>query len=721
MYIIKLYYYCIRKKSWKQLLLSVGILVMNFLRKRRLKVDIVFVFTCLIIATVIGITSFVYFQNKQVILELVERGFASESQMVLNATNSYMQAVQNTVQIATKIFDMPDVKLSVDSREAQYLLNAVRVQKQLELFYYGDEGGNFLQAAILGDIIYIKQIKRVEKKAVTLFHYFDKNFKVRKKETITDSGYDPRVRPWYKGAKSTATIFWTNPYIFFENGKPGITVACPIYDKDKKLKGVIAGDITLCGLSDFLDKASLSRNSISFMTDGSGKLLACSGDIEIVSKKNGKLKRLMPYELKIPQMTLAVRYYQDNKKGTFSYKYNGKRYLAYFTRIPDTFGRNWLFATIAPEDDFIGPIKKTLHTTILLALLGLMIAVLVAILLARQISQPIEKLATEIMNIRNFEFSSDDGIKSHIYEIQQMNEAVQAMKNSLQAFQLYVPATLVRQLIDSGEPVTIGGQSRELTVFFSDIANSTTIAEDIPPKDLMLQLSDYFDVMTEVIEAECGGTIDKFIGDAVMAFWGAPISNDEHAILACRAALKCQKKVAELNEKWQAEGKYPFVTRIGINTGYMIVGNMGSKRRMNYSVIGDEVNLASRLEKVNKIYGTNIVISKGTHRYVRNEFVCRPIDQIAVKGKLQGIMIYELMAEKGTSEVQSIENMAKRFHAGYELYLKRKWREAQSIFSELLEEFPDDRVCKIYIERCSQFIQKEPDPNWSGVSKLSDA
>ncbi len=694
---------------------------MKLFERRTLRVDIVFVFTSLVILTAVGITSFVYLHNKTAILELVKKSFDSEAKMVLNATNSYLQTVQDTVEIATQVFNKPDIKLTVNSKEAKYLLNAVKTQKQLELFYYGDESGNFLQAAILGDIIYVKQIKRINNKAVTLFNYYDKDFKLIRTENIEDSGYDPRVRPWYKGAKNTGKTFWTNPYIFFENGKPGITVSCPIYDKYKKLKGVVAGDITLDGLSVFLNGASLSNNSISFMIDSSGKLIACSGGHKIVSKRNGKLKRLMPFELGIPAIKLATRYYLDNHNNIFSYNVNGEQYLAYFTKIPNKFGRNWIFAIVAPESDFTAPIKETLRTTILLAILGLMLAVLAAILLARQISQPIERLAQEIVKIKNFEFDTTDEVKSHIYEIQQMSESVKIMKNSLKAFQLYVPATLVRQLINSGEPVTIGGQSRELTVFFSDIANSTTIAENIAPKDLMLQMSDYFDVMTQVIETECNGTIDKFIGDAVMAFWGAPISNDQHAILAAKAALRCRREIDKLNEKWEKEGKYPFITRIGINTGYMIVGNMGSKKRMNYSVIGDEVNLASRLEKINKFYGTNIIISKGTHRYVQNDFICRPIDQIAVRGKHQGIMIYELMAQKeDTPEAQKAEKLARKFQQAYELYLKRQWQEAKTIFAELLEEFPDDKVSQIYIERCEQFIVNEPDPYWSGISKIPE-
>jgi adenylate cyclase len=690
---------------------------MKLFKKRTFKVDIVLVFTFMIVLTVVTITSFVYFKNKASTLKLVQLNFRKEADAVLTKTENYMQSAQVTAEIATRVFDKPELKLTINSRESAYLLNAVKNQQPIELFYYGDEAGNFLQAGILGKNIYTKQIRRINGKAVTDLNYFDSNFNLKNSKSEADSKYDPRVRPWYKGAKTTGKTFWTEPYIFAENGKPGITVACPVYNKDKSLKGVVAADITLDGLSEFLKEIDISNTSIAFIIDETGKLLAYADPAKMTVDLNGKITRLAPYELKIPELTAGIRHYQDKTEKSFSYGVQGVNYLACFASFPEAFGKKWLFAVIATEDDFLGPIKNTLRITMLLSISGLIVAVLAAFLLARQVSRPIEKLAAEILKVKNFNLDETADINSHIHEIQAMDSAINGMKNSLRAFRLYVPATLVKQLIASGEKVTIGGKSRELTVFFSDIEDFTSITENISPKDLMLQLSDYFDVMTKIIEQE-SGTVDKFIGDAVMAFWGAPISNEEHAIMACRAALKCQQIIGEFNKNWEAEGKYPFRTRMGINTGYMIVGNMGSRQRMNYSVMGDGVNLASRLEMLNKIYSTSIIISKGTHRYVQNQFVTRTIDQITVKGKSQSVVIYELMAEKGTPDATRLAPLAERFEQAYKLYLKRDWQQAKSMCETLLEEFPDDQVSAIYIERCTNFIEHEPDPSWSGISKL---
>lgn len=690
---------------------------MKSFKKRTFKVDIVFVFTFLIVLTVVIITSFVYLKNKTATLKLVQLNFTNEVDAVLNKTDNYLRNAQATVEIATKVFDKSKLDLNLNCQETAYLLKAVMTQKQVELFYFGDEAGNFIQAGIVGDEIYTKYINRVDDKAVTSYNYFDRKLKLKNHNIEADSKYDPRTRPWYKGAKATGQTFWTAPYIFFANGKPGITVACPIYNKDKTLKGVVAADITLDRLSEFIKALAISKNSLALIIDDTGKLVAYSAPAKMTSVNHGTITRLAPHELKIAELTAGLRRYQDNPEPAFSYDVQGTKYLGCFARFPDNFDKKWLFAVIAPEDDFLGPMKDTLHRTMGLSLLGLIIAVIAAFLLARQISRPIEKLAQEIMKIKNFELDNEVPINSHIHEIQEIDAAVNAMKNSFRAFKLYVPSTLVKQLIDSGEKVTIGGKDRELTVFFSDIANFTMISENISPKELMTQLSDYFDIMTRLIEAECG-TVDKFIGDAVMAFWGAPISHEEHAIMACRAALKSQQVISEFNKNWQAEDKYPFLTRMGIHTGHMIVGNMGSRQRMNYSVMGDGVNLASRLEMLNKIYNTSIIISNGTHRYIHRQFITRTIDQITVKGKSQSVVIYELMAEVNTLEAERLTPLAEQFKLAYALYLKRDWQLAKRQFEAILEDYPEDKPSIIYIERCDNFIVNEPDASWSGISKL---
>ena len=685
--------------------------------KRKFSLDIVFIFTLLIVVTITGIIAVVYSKNKKIAMDSAKSQFQKEAQTLIDKTDNYMKVAQLTAEVATQVFDEPGLTLKLKSEQSSYLLKALLSHKQIALLYFGDEKGSYLQAADFGGKTYVKVIHRKNNKAQTVYNYYDKNVKITGTESFDDTIYDPRMRPWYIGAKATKKVFWTDPYIFFENGRPGITVAVPIFAQDQTLSGVVAADITLDGLSDFLKRVDLTKNGIAFICDAKGQLLAFSGKEKTVVTENGKVRSLKPEDLKIPEITAAMNTCKNTTKTCASFSSNGENYLVSILPFPDSFGKQWTFAILAPENDFTGAMKATLRQILYLSIGGLAIGILLTMFWARRISLPIELLSKDVLRVRNFDLDSDSGVVSHIHEIQTMDNAIKAMKTSLKAFRLYLPSVLVKQLIESGEDIAIGGKESELTVFFSDIKDFTSISEHIPPKDLMLQLSEYFDAMTTIIEND-KGTVDKFIGDAVMAFWGAPTPNANHTADACLAALQCQRAITKLNIKWEKEGKDQFYTRIGIHSASVIVGNMGSEQRMNYTVLGDGVNLASRLEGVNKIYKTAIIISESTYLQVKNLFECRILDQIAVKGKNEAVKIYELLIEHDSPEAEKFANFAKSFEKIYEIYLKREWQKAKELFEKYLQEFPDDYVCKLYIDRSDKFIKEEPPSDWKGVTKL---
>jgi len=204
-----------------------------------------------------------------------------------------------------------------------------------------------------------------------------------------------------------------------------------------------------------------------------------------------------------------------------------------------------------------------------------------------------------------------------------------------------------------------------------------------------------------------------------MAFWGAPTPIADHAYLACSAALLCHRKLKVLNEKWEQEGKSILITRMGMNTGKTIVGNMGSNERMNYSVLGDSVNLASRVEGVNKNYGTHVIITHSTYKQVSDRFVCRLLDIVAVKGKTEGVKIYELIGRTDEELPEETLKLCEIFKQGFDAYLKQKWDEALKIFSQIEKDFPEDKIAaKLYIERCTEYKQNPPGKDWDGVAHL---
>ena len=688
----------------------------KIMKKRKFSVYIVFIFALLIIATVGGIVSIVYFEYKKSARETAREQFQKEIKVLAERTAEYLRIAQLTTEIATEVFNKPNLELKLNSEESHYLLEALLTHQQIELLYYGDETGSYLQAADFADV-YTKVIHQKNGGAHTVYNYYDKNKKLLNTKTYTDTKYDPRKRPWYIGAKKTKNIFWTDPYIFFENGKPGITVAVPVFKNNRELQGVVAADITLDGLTKFLQNVELSENGLAFITDGKNQLLAFSGKQKIIVTVNGKIRSLKVNELAVPAVKAMLKVHPDHKEDFITFSSDKIKYYAATIPFPKSTGKNWYSTIISPESDFTGTMEQTLGKILYLSLGALAIGVLTTTFLAQRISKPIEMLSEDVLEVRNFNLDTDSGVKSHIHEIQTMDNAIKAMKNSLKAFKLYLPSVLVKQLIESGENIEIGGKEKELTLFFSDIKDYTPITENTPPQELMIQLSEYFDMMTTIIEGE-KGTVDKFIADSVMAFWNAPLDNEDHHYDACKAALDCQKKLKELNEKWEKEGQNIFHTRIGIHTSLATVGNMGAKQRMNYTALGDGVNLASRLEGVNKIYKTTIIISDETYKHVKELFECRILDKIAVKGKSKAIKIYELLTEHNSPEAEKFAKFAKGFENIYEIFLKREWQKAKDLFAERFKEYPDDFVCKLYIKRCEQFLMEEPPSDWNGVTKL---
>lgn len=282
----------------------------------------------------------------------------------------------------------------------------------------------------------------------------------------------------------------------------------------------------------------------------------------------------------------------------------------------------------------------------------------------------------------------------------------------LGAFLQYVPPGLITQIRQHPELLRLGGEEKELTALFADIRAFTTLSEGLSPTNMVDLLNEYFSVMTEVI-FKYFGTLDKYIGDAIMAFWGAPFPQADHAELACRAGLQMLKSLAALQAKWQAEGRPPLNIGVGINTGPMVVGNMGSKRRFNFTVMGDNVNLASRLEGSNKTYGSHLVISESTYTPVKHKFTARELDLIRVAGKVKPVRIYELM---GTIEEHELfRERIERFQRGLEAYRSAEWKKALEIFEELAMDHPQDAPARVFVKRCHDLLADPPSGAWDGV------
>jgi adenylate cyclase len=289
------------------------------------------------------------------------------------------------------------------------------------------------------------------------------------------------------------------------------------------------------------------------------------------------------------------------------------------------------------------------------------------------------------------------------------------------AFGQYLSPEVIRRLLRN--PKLVEPKKTEITVMFSDIRGFTTISENLDAQDLALLLNQYLSDMTGLV-FENQGTLDKYIGDAVMAFWGAPFEVDDHAISACNSALKMMRRVREMQRQWKAQGKPQLDIGIGLNSGVASVGNMGSALRYGYTALGDTVNLSSRLEGLNKDYGTHIIVNETTYAATRDaKFVHRELDLIRVKGKTHPVMIYELIGWAGEEtlygSIADVESRLEQFARGRTLYRARRWEEAQYVFQVMIDKWPDDGPARTYWKRCQEYLFDEPPLGWDGVFTMT--
>lgn len=288
-------------------------------------------------------------------------------------------------------------------------------------------------------------------------------------------------------------------------------------------------------------------------------------------------------------------------------------------------------------------------------------------------------------------------------------------RKTQEAFERYLNPSMARLVSEHPEMLALGGDKRELTVLFSDVRGFTTISEQLEPEVLVELLNTFLGEMTDIVLG-CEGMVDKYIGDAIMAVWGAPLAQPDHAARACRAALMMVHRLTILNQQWQQRGWPVLEIGVGLNTGPMVVGNMGSVRNLSYTVIGDNVNLGSRIEGLNKMYGSRIIASEATILAAGDAVVARELDLVRVKGRRLPVRIFEIVAPAAESAVWAQAN--ERFAAGIAAYRQRRWDEAMTVFRAVLALRPDDGPAALYTERCRTMQASPPGAEWDGVTVM---
>ncbi len=691
------------------------------MKKISFKASVLWQFTFLLLFTVLSIALSFYYGSKKITLEMAEQVTKQFTDKVIERTINYLNVPAIQTKPLSGLAQHQKNIMDVHEEFWKYMWEQLLVLPQIQTMFIADAAGSYIQVRREPNLA-TRFIDRSITPPIEKWFLRDESYNVTRIEK-GDASFDPRTRPWYQNTQTQPRIYWTDVYIFTTAQTPGISATYPVLDDTGKLIAVTCVNTPLHSLSDFITEQKLSKHGVVLIVNGKGELVAYPDKRRLTHRdeKTGQWRLVHVTELEEQWITRAYHRYVQTREEKFSIRSDGKNYLVNIASFPDSFISDWRILVVIPKEDLLSSVYDLFWQVGFVSLGIFGISIILVYFFAVKVTQPITQLAIETEKIKNLHLDEVRSVQSGIKEIDMMNRTLISTTQSLHSFRKYVPADLVRQLIQLGQEAKLGGEEAELTIMFSDIQGFTSISEDLPAQKLMLHLSEYLENLTHIIMQE-HGTIDKYIGDGIMAFWGAPVKLPNATYCACKAVLACQKRLQDLNIKWSQEGKPELHTRIGLHTGNTVVGNLGSDDRMNYTIIGDSVNLASRLEGANKLYGTNIIISEATYQQVAKQFHCRLLDIVAVKGKRVSVKIYELIAEKTTPLPEEMQQFCAEYAEGLEAYLRQDWGTALAIFKELQKRFPTDESVQLFISRCHKF-QHSPDklpPDWNGVATLED-
>jgi adenylate cyclase len=709
-------------------------------RKLTIKLTILISFALVLTLACGSIIYYNYIRSSETLIKRLESEIKHVTLAVSQSCLHILSAGRDLAELNGKLAEHKTIVLDEPTALISLSIRMLEVSPHILAFYNVDKDGNFLaisrvkpdsaypydqQRLLPNTALYDVHIIIRAVDSISEYH----EFKDAAGHTVAISErppamdyYDARTRPWYIEAVKLKKPIWSDPYIFAIFQEEGVAAAYPILDQEGDVRIVTAAYISLAELAQLLERNAIGKTGVFFVFNKKGQLIGYPKMGRVI--KNGKAIVPTINDSKNVAAIAAVEQFQKTNVESFRFELHDEIYVARFSDMSSTLNKDWILGFVGLKKEFIADERETIKGMVGFSLIILALSITLIYFISRDIASPIESIVGEMKKVGDLDIEITQPILSRFAEVDQMNQAMASMKRSLRDFARFVPKAMVKRLIESGEGAELGGKKLNVTVMFSDIESFSSISERMTSEKLALHLSDYFDQLTQIILEE-RGTVDKYIGDSIMAFWGAPVEDNEHPLFACRAAMRCYKRLQGLNKTWELDGTPPLPTRFGIHSGDAVVGNIGSKERLNYSAFGDAVNIASRLEGINKYYHTSIIISYDTFKRVRSDFICRPLDTVIVYGKAKGITIYELLAER-TSDSQSrydqeqAERVATLTTNAYEFYGDREFKKAEKIYHELARVNPDDYVAQLYIIRCQEYQKNPPPSNWRGIYEMHE-
>lgn len=541
------------------------------------------------------------------------------------------KGAEGAVEIARSMFFQGAVDPEDEAKREFVFLSILRSQPSLSWIGFGFPDGRFFgaHATPTGQIEMVEIGAHVADGARALRRDLydplpgDIFFRERIK---AQSAYEAKGTPWYRAADTSTGPVWTMVSLLPSGFEPAAVVSTAVEVFGQK-RGVLMASISFSSLSSFLSGLDLANAGAAVIASQNGQVIATS------SRTGRTMSQLSDYAGPLAQPL------RDAAAGLQVGNDGGAVYLA---KAP--LGSNdWSILTAIPRSAFTAEIDRNARRLIVfVAVLALLAAATATAFAHRLVVLPFRSIRSQLDHVSRFELDDVGYVPSRLVEFDDLSLGLTKMATGLSAFGKYIPTELVRQLLAKGGAPKPVGEVREITVMFADLPGFTTLSEKLGP-GIEPFLTTFLTEAIAAVHAE-GGTVDKFIGDAVMAFWNAPLETQDHALTACRAAQRLREAMQRVPRP-DGSPSAPAV-RIGINSGNAIVGNVGSPERLSYTAIGDTVNVASRLESLGKDYGVEIILGEETVRQLCGALACRPLGQAMIRGRKTPLPIFELLPKK---------------------------------------------------------------------------
>ena len=680
-------------------------------------------FVLLSIPVLIFILLYNYHQNSAAMKATLSEAVAKAKQVSIEDAQNLINPVAATLSLlAATAADNPETFKNEESRELLY--QALTSAKQIDAAYVSFEDGYHRVVTRMDDdrrrsdpaipptanwhSSYIGSFAESPRR-IRHRTFFDTWPHVVENSDV-ETTIDIRTLPGYQAAKEARALIVEQPSINPDTGYPIISIRFPIIE-DSVFIGCASANITLDVLSRFLTSHRASARSTTLIANpNNGMIIAHPDQKKIVRQENGRLVMARLDDIADDNVREAYRLHSETNHDDFFFRspLNGEEISTSFARYPGSFGQPWEFVILTPTSDFVGNFERTNRRMIFLIAVLTGIELLLIYYFSRRLSRPIEGVSRGLRSVEDLSFTHTAPVTSNIKEIRDLQSAIALFETSLRSFSSFVPLDVVRKLIKTGTPLTLSVEQRFMTVLFADLQDFSTLAEHMAPNDLLAHMSVYFEAVSQAI-AEEYGTVDKFIGDGIMAFWGAPAYRDDHVLRACRGALRAERRMRQLNADWSAQGRPRLQLRIGLHCADVLVGNVGSSERLSYTVMGDGVNVAARLEGINKNFGTTISISDSVVEAVGSDIVVRPIRKVQVKGRKHEFMMYELLGIRNSEDPElgppkDADKLCDMTRAASDHFERGQLNKAAQCYREILMAFPGDPVAKSLLAICPKTV-----------------